>query len=126
MFLHTGTLRAVLSRERGPAMRHYFTYHHDENGKTALEIECALVASADLDDVTSEPVVSVERVYVDGPDGVLSIEDADDPILTLLADAIAKAAEADEAFCERVIAGEGFIYAACGPNDPDGHFVRAA
>lgn len=104
--------------------RYGYTYNHDVNGKTPLEIECLLVASADLDDVTDEPVVSVERVYVGGPDGFLSLEDTDDPILSLLADAIAKAAEADEAFCGYVIADSGIAYIGRGDNDPDGRWER--
>lgn len=41
--------------------RHPFTYRLDLAGKTVLEIECLIAASADLDGVTGEPVVTVER-----------------------------------------------------------------
>lgn len=107
-------------------MRHYFTYHHDVNGRTALEIECEIVASVELDSVTGDPVVTVDSVYIDGPDGIVGLDDTTDPILRLLSDAIAKAAQANDEFRERVIEEEGIAYAGCGANDPYGRFVRVA
>lgn len=104
--------------------RYPFTYEHKIDGKTVLEIECLLSASAELDGVTGEPVVTVDGVYIDGPDGVLSLDDGEDQILRLLSDAIAKAAEADDAFCGDVIADEDIVYEGAGSNDPYGRFVR--
>lgn len=105
-------------------MRHPFTYRFDLAGKTVLEIECLLSASAKLDGVTGDPVVTVERVYVGMFSDAVSIEDSGLPLLDTLADAIAKAAEADDEFCGDVIADEGIAYVGRGANDPDGRFVR--
>ena len=95
-----------------------FTYQITAHGKLVAEIDCELRA-----EVVGNRV-EVTDVYADNVNGdnYVNLWTSDDPLLVMLAERIAKAAEASDRFCEEVFDAEGIYYVG-GANNPSGHYV---
>lgn len=96
-----------------------FTYKHRTNGNVAFELECKILAYAELPSNSGDPEISITAIKVEyfGVD----LTEGDDAASKALAAAIERAALADEDFCAEVIDREGLTYVGRA-NDPSGYW----